>query len=739
LLVIGRVQGVGFRPFVYRLACQHQLIGWVKNIGGEVDILAQGKTSNVEHFVADLIQQAPPLAQPRIQSQRTVACEHLDAFTILSSTAQDDAQIHVPPDYFTCADCLAELRDPQDRRHHYPFINCTQCGPRYTLIRSLPYDRPATTMADFPLCSKCAEEYENPLDRRFHAQPLACPTCGPRLEFKTKQPDSKCLEGESAIQAAITALKQGKILAVKGIGGYHLMCDANNTDSIQRLRELKPRPHKPLAVMFGDDKRGLARYGVALSSAQHAFLASPLRPILLAPWPAQQFASQLAPALNELGVMLPYSPLHHLLLEQFGQALVATSANISGEPVLTDNDAVEQRLNHVADAFLHHNRPIARPADDPVFRWIAAKPRPLRLGRGCAPLELDLPYALPHPVLAVGGHLKNTIALAWDSRVVVSPHIGELDSPRGLAVFQQVLENLQQLYHVQAETVLCDAHPGYASTRWASHSGLPVHKVWHHHAHASALAGEFPDIKNWLIFTWDGVGLGPDGTAWGGDGLLGSPANWRAVAGWRPFYLPGGDKAGREPWRSAAALCWEAAIDWSLPAEIDADMLYHAWQKRLNCPQSHAVGRLFDAAAALLGVCSRASFEGQGAMYLEALADRQATPLDLPLRQTAAGIWETDWEPLIRHLLTMTARAHDAAALFHASLAQALVKQAQSIAATHQVDAIGLSGGVFQNKVLCECVVGDLLALGFDVRVAEKIPLNDAGLSFGQVIEFANF
>ncbi len=784
-LLSGHVQGVGFRPYVYRLAKQHGLVGWVKNLTGQVDIRVQGHPTQVLAFATDLLKQAPPLANPKIVSEHDCpVAENLTTFEILASGTDSLSQVHVPPDYFTCDDCLNELHTPTDRRYRYPFINCTQCGPRYTLIVQLPYDRPHTSMAAFPLCPACLAEYENPANRRFHAQPLACPECGPQLSFRPSPPAplprgegrkaesmvfSPRPEGEGqgvrvaieAFQACVQALRNGEIVAVKGIGGYHLCCLARHDEAVLRLREKKPRPAKPLAVLFpwqGAEGLDAVNSQVELDPLTVAKLRDPSRPIVLMRKRQDcSLSPHLAPGVAELGVMLPYSPLHHLLLEEVGEALVATSANVSGEPVLTDNEEVERRLPQVAEAFLHHNRPIVRPADDSVWKLIAGKLRPVRLGRGYAPLELTLPTAVPQPLLAVGGHLKNTIALAWENRVVISPHIGDLDSARSLDVFGQVVTDLQKLYHVQAHTLVCDAHPQYASTRWAKRSGLPLLSVFHHHAHASALVGEFFDSdaqgkfaltpgpsppgrgaggegSPWLIFTWDGVGLGPDGTLWGGEALYGFPGQWQRVASFRPFYLPGGDKAGREPWRSAVALCWETQTLWAtLP--IDTTLLYQVWQRRVNCPQTTAVGRLFDAAAALTGVLHTTSFEGQGPMWLEAICNESTEWIALPIEKDASGKWQTDWGPLVSYLLNETFPVEQRATVFHNSLAQALLAQIRQVSSEYPIGQIGLSGGVFQNCRLTETVVQLLREVGMKVYLAEQVPGNDAGISFGQIVE----
>ena len=733
----GRVQAVGYRPFVYRMALRYALSGWVRNRGGQVEIHAQGEESALDAFNRALINEAPPLAQPRILSVATVEPQAAEGFVILNSAPGLQARVHVPPDYFACGDCLQELHDHTDRRYRYPFINCTQCGPRYTLIRRLPYDRPNTTMANFALCEDCRREYNDPKDRRFHAEPLACPNCGPELEFASPG-TTPIKDTQGALAAGVAALRAGYVLAVKGIGGYHLMCDASNAVAVARLRARKPRPHKPLAVMFpapSIDPLAAARAAVVIGDVAERMLCDPMRPVVLCEKHVNNLLCEvIAPQLNEVGVMLPYSPLHHLLLEDFAAPVVTTSANLSGEPVLIERHDVENRLAHVADAYLHHNRPIERPADDCVYRPIAGRARPLRLGRGGAPLERDLPFHLNEPLLALGGHMKNTVALAWDGRVVISPHIGDLESPRGLAVFEQTIHDLQSLYQVKAAALVCDAHPGYGSTRWAKRSGLPVTSVYHHRAHASALAGEFPGIDNWLTFTWDGVGYGEDGTLWGGEALFGRPGCWRRAARLRPFRLPGGERAAREPWRSAAALCWETGTTWS-DCPQDTTLLYSAWQQGTNAPLTSAAGRLFDAAASLTGLLHHASFEGQGPMYLEAACAAQANSVALPLRRSADGLWEIDWSPLVARLLDASLPPAQRAADFHASLVEALRQQAVAVRRERKVDAVGLCGGVFQNRILSEGAIAVLQEEGFAVYLAQSIPCNDAGISFGQIIE----
>lgn len=731
----GRVQGVGFRPFVYRLARQLGVDGSVQNLGGEVQILATGTDDRMRAFLKALVDDAPAIARPFILAAEADHFPTHGEFEISQSAAGASAERHLPPDYFTCDACLAELTDPDNRRYRYPFINCTQCGPRYTLIRDLPYDRARTSMADFQLCPACRDEYEDPGNRRFHAEPVACPRCGPQLRYRAGA--ELITDPCEAFDAAAKALQRGDIVAVKGIGGYHLMCDARNEDAVRKLRSRKHRPHKPLAVLFpqtGADDLDVVRQYCAVDDRAGQALLDPTRPIVLLRRRSGdvELAPSLAPGLNELGAMLPYSPLHHLLTRNLSAPLVATSANLSGEPVLTAEDEVESRLADVADTFLHHDRPILRPADDSVVRSVAGRARTLRLGRGLAPLELRLEHAFPAPLLAVGGHMKNTIALGWERRIVVSPHIGDLDAPRSRSVFEAVITDLQQIYDVAPRYCIHDAHPDYASTRWVKSSGLQAVAVPHHRAHAAAVAGEYGHEYRWLVFTWDGTGLGEDDTLWGGEALMGRPGDWRRVASLRPFSLPGGDRAARQPWRAAAALAWEAGR--RPPGTVPA-LVREAWERHVNCATSSAAGRLFDGAAAWLGLLPEASFEGQGPMYLESLATPGAEPVALTWARDHQGVWRCDWAPLLALLDDERQMPALRAGRFHASLAQAMAKLATRLRELHGDFAVGLGGGVFQNRLLAERTLDELTRNGLRAYLPAQIPCNDGGLSFGQLIE----
>lgn len=739
ITIAGRVQGVGFRPFVYRLAHELGLTGGVLNASGVVEVEAQGSEHGLDEFARRVIDDAPPLARPKLIRNEAITASTTERFEIRSSAESGEPEIHVPPDQFLCDDCIAEMSDPDERRHRYPFINCTQCGPRYTIIRALPYDRPNTTLRDFPLCPACHAEYTDPLDRRFHAQPLACPECGPSLRFTDG--DRRFDGNEPALREAVERISRGDVLAVRGVGGYHLVCDARDEQAVSRLRERKRRPDKPLAVMVpmaGNDGLDMARTLADLEPSVAERLADPERPIVLARLRADGgLARAVAPGLDEVGLMLPYSPLHHLLLQELGHPIVATSGNLSGEPVLTDPDEADARLADIADAFLHHDRPIERPADDPVWRHNSGAVRPIRLGRGNAPLELELPAALDRPVLAVGTFLKNTIALGWKRRAIVSPHIGELDSPRAVGVFRKVVDDLQSLYGVEARTVACDAHPDFPNSRWARDSGLPVVRVHHHEAHASGLAGEFDRMGHeTLVIAWDGVGYGRDASLWGGETLLGAPGRWRRVSSLAPFRLPGGDRVIGQPWRTALSLSWHGDFEWPDAPEADP-LLRHAWDKGLASPWTSAAGRLFDGAAALTGIASEASYEGMGPSRLEALARRGRDPgAPVPeLVEDDKGLPRGDWRGLMAFMADSSITTADRAAGFHAAMAGLIEATVRHLAAGHSFDAVGLTGGVFQNALLSSLAIDAIERAGFTALLPAQVPVNDAGISYGQVIE----
>ena len=701
----GAVQGVGFRPFVYRLARELGLTGWVLNSGGGLEIEVEGAEPAVQSFLGRLDREKPPPALVLAREVSRLEAAGYATFEIRSSDSSAPKATSVLPDLATCPECRAEIDDPANRRFRYPFTNCTHCGPRYTIVTGIPYDRPNTTMRDFRLCPACRREYEDPADRRFHAQPNACPECGPRLEMP--------------VEEAARVLSDGRILAMKGIGGFQLLVDARNAGAVGRLRERKRREEKPFALMMPDLEA--VRQCCRVSSAEEELLLSPAAPIvLLAPSGEGDIAPGVAKSSPHLGVMLPYSPLHHLLLQAFPHPLVATSGNRSDEPIATGNEEARGRLADIADVFLMHDRPVARPCDDSVARISRGQLSLIRRARGYAPLPVRVPTELP-PVVAVGAHLKNSVAIAVGRHVYLSQHIGDLDTLEARGAFEQAIGDLCRLYDFEPRGVVCDMHPDYASTIWARSSGLPVQTVQHHQAHVAACAAENDVRPPYLGVSWDGTGYGTDGTVWGGEFFVASDAGFERVAHLRPFRLPGGEASIRGAWRSAAALCWELG----LPAEAPAPLL-RMLERGVNSPVTSSVGRLFDAVAALTGVARENRFEGQAAMQLErATADcRTEEAYELP-----GG----DWEPLVRSVVAdvrggiATGRI---AARFHNALAAWIVEEARAAG----LSRIIMSGGVFQNRYLTERAADLLEQAGFRVFTHQRVPANDGGIALGQAV-----
>lgn len=738
IVVRGQVQGVGFRPFIWREATALGLHGSVQNRSGRVRIEVYGPAHAIDALCERIVQRHPPLARVDEIARTPLAAADgppPSSFRIETSAGDERTDAHVPVDTAPCSACRAELRARHDRRHRYAFTNCTACGPRYTIIDALPYDRERTSMRSFPLCPACRREYEDPGDRRFHAEPVACPICGPQLSYER----DGVTESGDPLDSCVESLRNGEIVAVKGVGGYHLICDARNQLSVVRLRQRKQRPTRPLALLVPEDL-GVARGLVHLDAKLEELLRSPRRPIVLARCRADaQLAEAVAPGVGELGLMLPPSPLHALLAEAFGGPLVATSGNRSGEPLVHEVADARADLAGAADAMLHHDRPIVRPIDDALVRPIAGVPRLLRAGRGFAPVERTLPHPVAEATLCVGGHMKGAVALAFDERVVLSPHLGELDNPRAMQHFAHTVDTLCRLYDVQPTRVVHDAHPDYGSTRWArgwltedvSRSAL---EVWHHHAHAASLVGEHPDtVGTWLVFAWDGVGLGPDGTLWGGEALFGRPGAWSRRARFDSLRIVGAGRAGREPWRSAAGMCWGSDHDYP-SARGDLSLARKAWERGLGTHETSAAGRLFDGAASLVLGLEEYGHEAQGPMMLEALA-REAESSELPAARCAvipSGESVTiDWRPLVAVLLDATVPAAARALAFHRALAQAI---GDVVALVPTAEAIGLSGGVFQNALLTELVHERLDAAGRRVQLHRDVPANDGGIAFGQAI-----
>lgn len=742
----GVVQGVGFRPFIYRTARDLGLVGWVRNAASGVTVEVQGAGESLEEFVRRVRQTHPPAARVVSLTARPIPEEGGSEFTIQSSAAGGRTLPSVPADLATCPECLAEIRDPGQRRYRYPFTNCTNCGPRYTIIASLPYDRPGTALRDFELCEACRREYEDPGDRRFHAQPVACPACGPSLELA--RPDgSASTAGGAALEGAVEALAVGMVVALKGLGGYQLLADATSPATTARLRERKARPAKPFAVMFAGPEE-LAAYCLA-GEAEITCLQSVEAPILLLERRTvplgnrQPLAAEVAPGNPYVGAMLPYSPLHHLLLSDFDRPVICTSGNLSDEPICTADDQALERLGAVADLFLGHDRPILRPVDDSVAAWSGQAPVLIRRARGYAPRPLPLVESAPE-ILALGGQLKSTITLVTAGQAIVSQHLGDLHTPEGVSLLERTIADLLDFFRASPEVLACDLHPDYASTRIAERLAveldLPLVRVQHHHAHVAAVLAEHGLTEPVLGLVWDGTGFGPDQTIWGGEALLCEGAGYRRLATLRPFRLPGGEQAVREPRRSALGLLAELGLppggqDFLAGAfsAYELRSLESIMQRGLNSPLASSMGRLFDAVAALAGLGGRVSFEAQAAMALQFAAE--STPPDRAYPWTVVGSDPViaDWEPLIGALLEDLERKVSTGRIaqrFHASLAELAVTLADRAGAK----LVAVTGGCFQNRLLLELVTQSLEAAGYSVLQPRAYPANDGGISLGQAL-----
>ncbi|MCG3210235.1 MAG: Carbamoyltransferase HypF [Anaerolineae bacterium] len=759
----GAVQGVGFRPFVYRLATELALTGWVINNSKGVFIEVEGDQAALDSFLERLSKEKPPRAIIHSLSADQRLPLGYKQFEIRHSEEHGAKTVLVLPDVATCPDCLAEVLTPSDRRAGYPFTNCTNCGPRFSIIQALPYDRPNTTMHHFKMCPACQAEYTNPLDRRFHAQPNACPVCGPQLEFVRR--DAPQSPRPAALADAAAALSAGLIVAVKGLGGFHLMVDAVNAEAVARLRQRKHRTDKPLALMAPTIEQ--ARALVEISPQAETLLTSAEAPIVLLPRrPNAPIAAGIAPGNPYVGVMLPYTPLHHLLLARFGRPVVATSGNLSDEPICIDNDEARQRLGHIADAFMLHNRPIQRHVDDSVAWLLEGETRLLRRARGFAPLPVLLRDDLPS-ILAVGAHLKNTVALSVKNQVFISQHIGDLETAESMHAFERVIADFLRLYEAEPVAIAHDLHPEYLSTKWTqeqlsiANDQLPMADdstqskivnqkskiaVQHHHAHLAACLAENGETGPALGIIWDGTGFGADGAIWGGEFLWGNAADFERVAHLRPFRLPGGDAAVKEPRRVALALLWEmfgqAALKRDdLPpiaalAAAERRLLGQMLAKGINAPVTTSAGRLFDGVAALIGLHQRVNFEGQAAMALEFAADpAESGAYPLPVNSQFAirnSQFVLDWQPLLEAILADVRRGVSPAVIsarFHNALVESMVAVARQVGQ----ETVALSGGCFQNRLLTERAALALRQAGFKVLLHKHVPPNDGGISLGQI------
>jgi hydrogenase maturation protein HypF len=747
----GAVQGVGFRPFAYRLAAELKLTGWVQNSPQGVRIEVEGEPVRVEEFLLRIESEKPPLAAIHSMEPSMLDARGDDTFVIRASDETGEATALLLPDIATCPDCLRELFDPSNRRYGYAFTNCTHCGPRFSIVESLPYDRPNTTMRLFAMCDACRAEYGDPRDRRFHAQPNACPECGPHIELWSRK-GKRLASHHPALLDAAAAVRAGSIVAVKGLGGFHLVADARNEQAVKQLRLRKGRQEKPFAVMVPS----LQFIGNAcfVSGPERRLLRSPEAPIVLLRRrdEVSACAPSVAPGNPYLGVMLPYTPLHHLLLAELGFPVIATSGNVSDEPICIEEREAIERLDGIADLFLVHNRPIARPVDDSVVRILAGRELVLRRARGYAPLPIGLAsLRAPAPsVLALGAHLKNTIALSAGSSVFLSQHIGDLETPEAFCVFRQVIEDFQQMRSVQPAVVACDAHPDYRSSVWgrgfAARANIPVTAVQHHVAHVAACMAENEIDDPALGVSWDGTGYGTDGTVWGGEFLRVEKSEWHRIAHLRVFPLPGGEAAVREPRRAALGLLYallgpQALSLTHLPplaafSSTELRALRTMLERGVNSPLTSSAGRLFDAVAALTGIRQRSSFEGQAAMELEFALVACETDHHYRFAITqgvddSSPAWVVDWRPMVLAILEDIAAgtpAAETAAKFHNTLVEIIAAVAQRSGEPRVV----LTGGCFQNRYLTELTVARLRKDGFRPYWHQRVPPNDGGIALGQ-------
>jgi len=737
LLVNGIVQGVGFRPYVYKLARSLNLSGIVSNTSAGVNIEIQGKQNQLDEFSHRFESEAPPLSTITSIKEELVALGPESDFSIVHSTGDSVVSTLISPDVALCSDCLSELFDPKNRRYKYPFINCTNCGPRYTIIDNIPYDRPFTSMKHFPLCSECKAEYEDPQDRRFHAQPNACPVCGPKVWLSDT--DNKVQDIEDPILETIRFLAEGKILAIKGLGGFHLAVDATNEEAVARLRLAKGRDEKPFALMLRNLE--IADNFVRLNESERETLVSIQAPILLAQSAFNPLlVPNIAPGSDRLGVMLPYTPLHHLLLASSLDVLVMTSANFSEEPICIDNEEALSRLGSMADYFLFHDRDIYLRSDDSVVSEMSGLIRPLRRSRGYAPRPIFLKNNGPS-VLAVGGELKNTIALSKDDKVFLSQHIGDLENLEAFEFFQMTIEHLKRIFEIQPELIVHDLHPEYLSTKWAKDQDLPILSVQHHHAHLASCMVENDLDEPVIAIIMDGTGYGTDGTIWGGEFLIGDLSGFQRKAFFKPMPLPGGEAAIKAPWRIGLSYLHHTfgnnLPDIPMLTDKDIGPIIQMIEHKINSPLTSSCGRLFDAIAALSGGRETIRYEAQAAIEF-----MQAAENGLGEDYTVFDLQQTNEQQIIQigsiieqlvKRISSGSSIRQLSQWFHLSLIQSFLKLTEILRKESSIDKIVLSGGVFQNRLLFEGLITLLEVNNFRVYSHSQVPTNDGGLALGQV------
>jgi hydrogenase maturation protein HypF len=728
--VKGIVQGVGFRPFVYNLAKKFNLKGFVLNNGNGVEIELEGSQKAIDNFKLHLISSPPPLAKIESIKIQELKLFGFKDFKIKKSKESKKTTL-IPADSAVCKECLAEMRDKNNRRFGYALINCTNCGPRYSIIKSLPYDRKNTSMNKFKMCKECEAEYNDPKNRRYHAQPIGCFKCGPKLSLEIKGEILK-LEQKELIKKAALLLKEGKILAIKGIGGFHLVCDATNKDALKNLRKRKKRPKKPFAIMVKDLK--MANSLVWLSKKEEEILNSNIRPILLAKSKNnKRIAKEVAPDLNILGVMLPYTPIHYLLFDYLEFPIVATSANISKEPIIGDSKELKEKLGEVFDALLDFDREIINRCDDSVIMVVEEEVFPIRVARGIAPVAIKLDFYLPKKVLAVGANQKSTVAIGFEDQIILSPHIGDLETIESVNFFEKNINILKKFYEFFPEEIVRDLHEDYESSKWAKKQNLLVKKVQHHFAHTLALLAENSIDEEVLSFAWDGTGAGEDGTIWGGEILLVNKNFYKRVAHFKNFRLIGATKAIKEPRRVALGLLFEIfsleeVLNLNIPTtkafkEFEIKALYKAWKNGINSPKTSSVGRVFDGVASLGGLRDKISFEGESGMLLESKYNPNLK-IKKGLLYFENGVIE--WKEMIKEIIKSKDLASN---ILIDSLADLVEKFSQK----YPTKKIALTGGVWQNRILLQKILSNK-NLKNRLLLPKKLPLNDGAIAVGQIL-----
>jgi hydrogenase maturation protein HypF len=759
ILIRGTVQGVGFRPFIYNLASRFSVTGTVTNSGDGVVIEAVAENDRLNAFIKAISENQPPLSHITSVDTSSLLFDAVPKeFSILTSITTDTASTGIPPDSTLCIDCYDELTDPSNRRFRYPFINCTNCGPRFTIVESIPYDRPKTSMKTFAMCSACEQEYHDPANRRFHAQPNGCPECGPEISWHKSDGDRIVVE--DVIAAAAENLSHGKVIAIRGLGGFHLAVDGCSESAVSILRKRKNRPHKPLAIMVASPD--LLKEYCHFSKTEERLLLSQEHPIVLLKRKAySKLAPNLAPGIDDIGVMLPYTPLHYLLLEHKNcpAALVMSSGNVSGVPICTANKDALERLESVADFFLLHNRDIVTRVDDSVVKIIDHKPIIFRRARGFVPSPTWLPWHLPK-ILGCGAELKNTFCLGRDKSSFLSQHIGDLSNLESYDFYIESIEHLKGVFQLEPEVVACDLHPDYMSSRYAENVGLPLYRIQHHHAHAVAVMAEHGLDKAVLAVIMDGSGYGPDGTVWGGEILRADLTSYSRLGHLSHLHLPGGDSAAIESWRMALSALYtvygeEALQTAQLPPSLQylnaasVEIVRAMLDKKFNVPLTSSCGRLFDAVASLLGICQYNSYEGQAAIELEAVARKAVTRTWIeeilpvhhkngpPLLLEKNGKWEISSRGLIKIVYDDIIRGNavsDIALKFHALLINTTTELIQKLSRETGIVQVVLSGGCMQNSLLLEGLLHTLGSKNIQVYTGNMLPVNDGAISFGQAV-----